>query len=287
MFYADDTQLWIPVKENNPLDLENCINKISSCIQEISNWMLSNKLKLNPNKTELIYIRSPFLKTVSPNISLTVDNITISPSLTVRNLGFTFDNNFMFHQQISCTLKAGYLHMRNIKSISKYLDAPLCETLIHAFITSKIDYCNSIYINMPKSQINRLQKFKNSAARLLTRTSRRDHITPVLQSLHWLPILYRTMFKVLLLAYKCVNNTAPPYLASLLSIRQSARTTRQSNSFTLVVPRSRRVNFGGRSFSVAAPKLFNSLPLTIRQCSTTEQFKARLKTHLFQSCFQN
>ncbi len=130
MFYADDTQLWVPVNTNNPLDLQMCIDKMSNCIQDISNWMLTNKLKLNASKTELLFIKSPFLRTPLTKISLAIDNTIIFSTTTARNLGFIDDSTFKLNHQISSMLKSGYMHLRNIKSTSKYLDRHSCETLI-------------------------------------------------------------------------------------------------------------------------------------------------------------
>ncbi len=286
MFYADDTQLWLPVNTKDPAHIQSCLKQITLCLTDIFNWMTRNKLKINPSKTELMLITSPFSNTPIPSITVTINDTVITSSTSVRNLGIIFDNNFSLHRQISKTLQTGYIHLRNIRSVSKYLTPSLCETLVHAFISNKIDNCNSLYVNMPKAQLNRLQKLQNCAARLLTKTSRRQHITPTLKSLHWLPVESRIKFKILLLTYKCINHTAPEYLSSTISLRQSTRFTRQSATITLNVPRSKLVTYGDRSFSVAAPILFNSLPPSIRACPTLTQFKASVKTYLFNMHFR-
>ena len=90
------------------------------------------------------------------------------------------------------------------------------EKLIHAFVTSRVDYCNSLLSGCPSSCLKNVQLIQNAAARVLTRTSRRDHITPILASLHWLPVKSRIEFKILLLTNKAVNNQAPSYLKELL-----------------------------------------------------------------------
>ncbi len=134
------------------------------------------------------------------------------------------------------------------------------EKLVHAFMTSRLDYCNALLGGCPASSINKLQIIQNAAARVLTRSRKYDHITPILQSLHWLPIKFRISYKILLLAYKALNYLAPAYLTNLLSRYNPTRSLRSQNSGLLVVPRIPKSTKGGRTFSYLAPKLWNSLP---------------------------
>ncbi len=90
------------------------------------------------------------------------------------------------------------------------------EKLVHAFLTSRLDYCNALLGGCPAYSINKLQVVQNSAARVLTRSRKCNHITPILQSLHWLPIKFCMSYKILLLAYKALNDLAPAYLTNLL-----------------------------------------------------------------------
>ncbi len=171
--------------------------------------------------------------------------------------------------------------MRNMLSVS---DA---EKLVHAFMTSRLDYCNALLSGCPASSINKLQIVQNAAARVLTRSRKYDHITPILQSLHWLPIKFRISYKILLLAYKALNDLAPAYLTSLLSCYNPTRSLRSQNSGLLVVPRIAKSTKGGRTFSYLAPKLWNSLPDNVRGSDTLSLFKSRLKTHLFSQASYN
>ncbi len=159
------------------------------------------------------------------------------------------------------------------------------EKLVHAFMTSRLDYCNALLGGCPASSINKLQIVQNAAARVLTRSRKYDHITPILQSLHWLPIKFRISYKILLLAYKALNDLAPAYLTNLLSRYNPTRSLRSQNSGLLVVPRIAKSIKGGRTFSYLAPKLWNSLPDNVRGSDTLSLFKSRLKTHLFSQAF--
>ncbi len=111
------------------------------------------------------------------------------------------------------------------------------EKLVHAFMTSRLDYCNALLGGCPASSINKLQIVQNAAARVLTRSRKYDYITPILQSLHWLPIKFRISYKIVLLAYKALNYLAPAYLTNLLSRYNPTRSLRSQNSALLVVPR--------------------------------------------------
>ena len=150
-------------------------------------------------------------------------------------------------------------------------------------MSSRLDYCNGLLFGLPKKDLDRLQYVQNSAARVLTRTKPWQHITPTLKQLHWLPVKYRIDYKLLLLTYKALHALAPQYLSDLLENYTPARTLRSSDLGLLTVPRAKKL--GDRAFSVAAPTLWNALPLGIRQAQTLASFKSALKTHLFVQAF--
>ncbi len=174
-----------------------------------------------------------------------------------------------------------FFHLRNIAKLRNMLSVSDAEKLVHAFMTSRLDYCNALLGVCPASSINKLQIVQNAASRVLTRSRKYDHITQILQSLHWLPIKFRISYKILLLSYKALNDLAPVYLTNLLSRYNPTRSLRSQNSGLLVVPRLAKSTKGGRTFSYLAPKLWNSLPDNVRGSDTLSLFKSRLKTHLF------
>ncbi len=220
---------------------------------------------------------------LSPWLSVT-DGCTVTSS-TVKNLGVILDSNLSFENHISNVTKTAFFHLRNISKLRNMLSVSDAEKLVHAFMTSRLDYCNALLGGCPASSINKLQIVQNAAARVLTRSRKYDHITPILQSLHWLPIKFRISYKILLLAYKALNDLAPAYLTNLLSRYNPTRSLRSQNSGLLVVPRIAKSTKGGRTFSYLAPKLWNSLPENVRGSDTLSLFKSRLKTHLFSQAF--
>ncbi len=143
--------------------------------------------------------------------------------------------NLSFENHISHVTKTAFFHLRNIAKLRNMLSVSDAEKLVHAFMTSRLDYCNALLGGCPASSINKLQIVQNAAARVLTRSRKYDHITPILQSLHWLPIKFRISYKILLLAYKALNDLAPAYLTNLLSRYNPTRSLRSQNSGLLVV----------------------------------------------------
>lgn len=186
---------------------------------------------------------------------------------------------------ISSICRSAYFHIRNISKLRKYLDQDSLEKVIHAFISTKLDYCNSILCGVPAYQISRLQRIQNIAARLLTGASLAEPITPILSSLHWLPVTYRIKFKVLSLVHKSVHGSAPLYLTELIHKHQAGRALRSNEQHLLSVPFTKSTLVQNCSFSVAGPKLWNELPLCIRSISSFPAFKKHLKTYIFTECF--
>ena len=154
-----------------------------------------------------------------------------------------------------------------------------------AFVTSKLDSCNSLVFGLPDHDLMKLQRVQNTAARLVLSVSRREHITPALELLHWLPVRQRAMFKILLIAFKAMNGKAPAFISDLVTLHNPSRALRSSADVRLYVGKWSTKYYGERSFSVAAAKLWNGLPAGIRTASSISSFKSKLKTHLFKEYF--
>ena len=155
------------------------------------------------------------------------------------------------------------------------------KSLVHAFITSKVDYCNSLLYGVPKYLLLRLQRVLNCAARIVFKSNKYDHITPLLKELHWLPIEQRIKFKILLITFKALNKQAPSYITDLLIPYKPSRSLRSSTKNLLTKPVFNLKSYGGRSFALASTVLWNDLPQSITDSQSVENFKQKLKRHLF------
>ncbi|KAI2647110.1 putative RNA-directed DNA polymerase from transposon BS [Labeo rohita] len=160
--------------------------------------MTNNFLLLNSDKTEILLIGP---KNNTQNLltyNLQLDGCTVT-STTVKSLGVILDSNLSFENHISQVTKTAFFHLRNIAKLRNMLPVSDTEKLVHAFMTSGLDYFNALLGGCPASSINKLQIVQNAAARVLTRSRKYDHITPILKSLHWLPIRFRISYKIVLL----------------------------------------------------------------------------------------
>ena len=283
--YADDTQLYISLDPDNELNFSSSLKNLEHCIADIRLWMTQNLLKLNDNKTNILYLASPHCVKSLKTPALQMGASSITPNGSVKNLGVIFDQCINMHEHVTSVCRAAYYHLKNIHCLKAFLTQESLLTVVHAFVTSRIDYCNSLLYGISDYNINRLQRIQNSAARIVTNTRKYDHITPILQKLHWLPVRQRIHFKILLITYKSINDMAPEYLCELVSIRKSSRKLRSSSQILLQVPVSRLKSYGDCAFSVAAPNLWNKLPANIRNSSSLGNFKSLLKTHLFKVAF--
>ncbi len=207
------------------------------CIVDIKNWMTNNFLLLNSGKTEVLIIGP---KNHTSNIlehCLTLDGCSLDSSSSVRNLGVLFDSNLSFASHVSSICKTENFHLKNISKLRPMLSMSNAEMLIHAFMTSRLDYCNALLDGCSARLINTLQMVQNAAARVLTRTRKYDHISPVMSTLHWLPIKHCIDLKILLITYKALNGLAPQYLSKLLSHYSLPHLLRSQNSGHLIIPR--------------------------------------------------
>lgn len=184
---------------------------------------------------------------------------------------------------ISNICRSSYCYIRSISRIRKCLSRCDTEKLVHAFISSRLDQCNSLLAGLPSTTLEPLIRVQRSAARLIMKVRKFDPISLHMKTMHWLPIPQRIDFKVLILTYKCLYGNAPSYLQQLVHWHVPKRNLRSTNSYEMTVPVNKRnkKNFADRAFVHIAPRLWNELPFVVRSSPTLETFKSRLKTHLF------
>ena len=285
--YADDTQLYLAFNPRSSDSTSTAVSKIECCFLKVKAWMSSYFLKLNDAKTEVLIITPPNLSSHLQSVNFQLGESSVSPGKHVRDLGVTWDSSMNFEKHVTNICKCAYFQLHNIYRIRKYLTVNATKSLVHAFITSRLDYCNGLLYGIPNYLIDRLQRIQNAAARLITGTPRSSHITPVLRELHWLPVPQRIRFKLALLTFKAINGLSPTYLSELLTEYSPSRTLRSASNHLLVVPPYKLKRYGGRAFFQVAPTIWNSLPDDMRNMTCLNSFKKRLKTLLFNETFTN
>ena len=285
-FYADDTQLYSSFKNKDP---SGQLARLNSCISDIRVRMIKNKLKIIDSKTEFIIFRSPQCKASISSVSVSVGDSNILSSPKVRDLGVIFVECLTLDAHISNICRRAHFYFRNIGRIRMLLSFEASSQLIHALITTTLDYCNGILFNLPKNKIERLQRIQNQAARMLKRIPRRNHITAVLKDLHWLKINERIEFKILILTHRAFYETGPIYLSELLKKHNSSNRTRRANDHCLlsISPISKMCAIVILNNHLVMLHLFlwNRLDMSIRMLDF-DHFKSRIKTELYLRYFE-
>ena len=277
-FYADDTQLYISFSSS---DSDQNLSLLSSTLDSVYSWFSANRLSVNPSKTEYLLIGSSKQRDKIISKTISFHGSLLSPTNSCRNLGVIFDSDLSFSNHISKICSSSFYHIRQLRQIRSSLDSNSAILLANALVTSKLDYCNSLYYNLPATSIQRLQRVQNALARAVTPSVKwKDHISPTLRNLHWLPVQQRISFKIACLTFKILHQNQPAYLFELLTPYNPSRNLRSCNQQFLTVPRIDSAA-GRCSFSFAAPTIWNDLPLALRTASSFSSFRSALKTHFF------
>ncbi|KAM9571498.1 uncharacterized protein ACWYII_048524 [Salvelinus alpinus] len=257
-------------------------NRISACLADISVWMTDHHLKLNLGKTELLFL--PGKDCPFHDLAITVDNSIVSSSQSAKNLGVILDNTLSFSTNIKAVARSCRFMLYNIRRVRPCLTQEAAQVLIQALVISRLDYCNSLLAGLPACAIKPLQLIQNAAARLVFNLPKFSHVTPLLRSLHWLPVEARIRYKTMVLAYGAVRGTAPQYLQALIRPYTQTRALRSSTSGLLAsLPLSKYSSRSAQSklFAALAPQWWNKLPHDARTAESITTFRRHLKPHLF------
>lgn len=285
--YADDIQFYIDFYAN---DIDNICIRINNLVQDIKGWLQKKFLMLNKKKTECILIGSKHdvnhIKMETKCIN--IDNTQIPLKESIKNIGCYMDENLSMNFQINKTIRDCNFQIKNISKIRKYLTNETTKILYHSLIASRLDFQNSLLINLSKKTMHSLQMLLNKSARIIFNLSRKEHITPHLKKLHWLPIQARIEFKILLLIHKVIYSGSPSYLHDMLTFderenRMTMRKDAAQHNLTRVNSTTKQED---RIFQVYSGKLYNKLPANIRNIQDIKKFKKELKTFLFKLYYQ-
>ena len=225
-FYADDTQLYVHLSQRNA---SAASDKLNRRLQDVKEWMSASKLKLHADKTEFILFGSKKQRE-RLNVCFLIDILDnpLHPTESVRSLGVWFECDFSFSKHVQNVCKSCFIQLRDFRNIRQLLTHDAAVSVVNAFVSSRLDYCNSLFRSLSKVNLHRLQSIQNSAARIVTNSCRYTQITPVLRKLHWLPIQVHSKFKLATLVYKFIHAGFPKYFAPHSFIYRTTYNTRHS-----------------------------------------------------------
>ena len=211
--YADDVQAYLHCRAAGAVD---AMDRLQTVLDDLHQWMQSNRLKLNPDKTQFIWLgnRYQLQKIDHQLLSARFPEVVFQNS--VIDLGVTLDRELTMSTHVGNTCRSDFYHLRQLRLIRWHLTDEMAATLVHAFVLTRIDYCNAVLAGTMKQQQNRLKMVLNTAARLLPRIPMFGHISSaIIHTIHWLPVPDRLTFKICCLVWSSVVGAGPSYLQEL------------------------------------------------------------------------
>uniref|UniRef100_A0A803SZI2 ribonuclease H n=1 Tax=Anolis carolinensis TaxID=28377 RepID=A0A803SZI2_ANOCA len=215
--YADDTQLYYsfpPKSKEAPRILDQCLAAVLA-------WMRANKLRLNPDKTEVLQVSRKSDRGIGWQPVL--DGVTLPLKAQVRSLGVLLDSGLTLEAQVLAVAGRVFAQLKLVRQLRPYLEKSDLTMVVHVLVTSRLDYCNALYVGLPLKTVRKLQLVQRTAARFLTGANYRARSTPLSKELHWLPLTFQAQFKVQVLTYKALNGLGPAYLRDRISPYEPAR----------------------------------------------------------------
>ena len=199
----------------------------------------------------------------------------------LKVLGVTLDSTLTFDDHANNVVRSCNFHVRALWHLCPRLSLDVAKTMTASIVGSRLDYCNALYYGAAQSTMNKLQRVQNNLARVVCDVSwRQAHSADLLRDFHWLPVrnLQSSKLRHCVIDHASMVNRHT-FQVPLVPYTPS-RNLRSSNSDRLNEPLARHAT-GERRFSHYAPRVCNSLPITVRSASTLDTFKARLKTYLY------
>jgi len=281
--YADDTQLYTAVKSGSDCP---SIKNLEQCTIAVKDWFLHNGMLLNPDKSEVLLVAGKAqARNFGDGSGIEVAGSSITYAVQLKSLGVIIDQKLSFDQHVNSMVRGANFHIKALRHIRPFLDKSTANTVACSIVGSRLDYCNSLLYGTSNKNIEKLQRVQNTLARIVSESRMRDHIRPVLQDLHWLPIAERIQYKIALVTHKVLITRQPQYLSEVLTEYKPVRDLRSSSQCKLASQTS-RTNLGDRAFCKASSRVWNELPTQLRNTTNTLSFKKHLKTELFRRAYR-
>ena len=261
-------------------DLDQATINLEEDLARVANWCSTNQLLPNPSKTKFILIGTrQLLQRLPKEMSLTFLGEVIKPITSASDLGVTLDNHLTFDSHITKVVSSCMSKLCQINRVKSSFDHKTLLLIISSLVMSKLLYCSSVWANTSGKNIEKLQKVQNFACRIVCNIQKYDHVSPAMRQLNWLPIKQQLVYKDTVMAYKCLNKLAPPYLCDKFVKRSELHSRQTRNNNQLDIPQFRTAS-GQRTFYYRAVKIWNSLENELREIQSLRLFKRKLKTYL-------
>ena len=277
--YADDTQVYVTLSQ---ADFSLGINSLQSGLSSLCHWFACNGLAINPDKSDAIIFSTAQRAEKLRLLGLTHINVAgnvVPISKHIKILGVTFDSTLSFSEHIQVLSRSCYFHIRALRHVRPFLTEELSNTLACSLVTSRLDYANALLYNTSEANLTKLQSIQNSLARVVMKSPFRSSSLPQIRHLHWLPIRQRIDYKVASLVHSIRETSSPPYLTDMVKNYVPSRSLRSGEVNKLDTPRS-KLAMTDRAFFIAAPKVWNNLPPSLRTIPSSSIFRSKLKTYL-------
>ena len=277
--YADDIIIYFSDVNLNKKELEN---KISSIFEDINRYMINKHLKLNQDKTEILFISR------NKNISKNFNNIKINETIinfksAITSIGCIIDKEFSMNEQISNIVKKCNYTLHCISKIRQNIDNKTTQILISSLILSKLEYNLELLYNLPQNSIEKLEKIQRKSIRLIFKLKKRDPVDTYMKQLKWLPISEKIKYKNLVMIHKTTTTNIPEYINSLFNVnKMQSIQTRQCNGKNLKTNKPLS-EMHRRAVSIYGPVMYNNIPLSIRK---SQNFCSNLKNYLLNEYFK-
>ena len=280
--YADDGQLYLGFEPSK--DYTMSMNRLKACIDDIEVWMKTNFLKLNVDKTGVLFIGRPQDHAIYDNMNINIGRkwYYASPDDIIKSLGTYLNGTLSWDSTVSKCTSSCFLNLKKLGRIKYYLDIDERMLVIKSFILTKMDYCNLLLSNAPQTCIQPLVRALNTGIRFIYDLKKRDHITPYYKKAHILPIQYRIMFKSCIMVYKIINGIAPTYLNDFIVMDSPSSNIylRSDNDYFKAVQTTYE-----NTLQYTMIKNWNILPYDLRSSENIDIFKKQLKTYYFNLAF--
>jgi hypothetical protein len=251
-------------------------HEVVKCLKLVVEWSHAHFMKINPDKTEILLFYPPSLEKEVLIKGVVFEDQCIRFSESVKNVGVVLDKNLDLNKHVNNVTSHGYKILKDIARVRKNFQRGHLERLVHAVIASRLDYCNSLLMNIRKETLFKFQKLQNAAARLVLGKGRRESARSALRELHWLNIDSRIVFKIILLVFKVIRGLC----SDNIKLTFKPFNGRESDFLKLNTP-TFKTRYGKRIFEYNGSRLWNALPYEMRVVEDIEIFKKNLKTLLF------